>query len=132
MADTKHNLLTALLLTLTAIVAATACDSGDDIDPIVGYWESRETIAGERDELELDDTLRGEARIYFYFAGDPVYADFDVEGQNRGGGRYDLELDCDGDCSELDFEMDCELRANDRLECSATSWLSGVELEWER
>jgi len=120
-------------LPMLAALALGACAQEDDgPDPLIGSWESRDSVAGERNELQIDPDLRGDATIWFFFEGDLYYADFDVSARVlEEGSRYELEMQCEG-CSDFDFDMDCDLVYDDRLECDGDGPWADYVFEWER
>jgi hypothetical protein len=119
---------------LAMIVLATACDSGDPPDPIVGSWRSTDVIGGDRNELELEDDLAGEAVLHFYYDDDYddglYFAEFDVIADPQREGEYALYFECLGNCSDLDFTAKCELRA-DELDCTGQDDWSNYTMRWE-
>ena len=115
---------------LFILLSVSACDQGQEQDPVIGDWESAERIGSERNELEIDDDLEGEAVIYAFFEGDPVFVEFDVE-VDEDGGDYELDFECQGDCASLDFTLDCEFDG-DELECDGDGVWSEYEFVWRR
>lgn len=103
----------------------------EPLDPLVGAWTSTMRIADEHNELDLDERLRGDATIHFYFDGAAYYGDFDVTGERLAGGRYELRFDCIGDCSDFDFDASCNLYG-DRLDCEGDGLWEDYEFTWER
>lgn len=98
----------------------------------VGDWEGADSVAGERNALELEDGGRGQAEIYFFYGGDAYRAEFDVEWEEQDG-EIVVDLECDGDCSDLDFEMECEMsRDEEEMECDGDGSFSDYDFEWER
>jgi hypothetical protein len=105
----------------------------DKPDPLIGKWESRDRIAGERNELEIEDDLDGEALVFAYpSGGDTLYEfEFDVTVERTDDGEYDIDMECIGNCTELDFTMECQLD-DDELECDATDLWETYDFRWQR
>ena len=124
--------ITARRLVCSAMMLiATGCEPSEDSpDPIVGSWQSSERVANEHNEMEIDPDLEGEATIYFFIGEEAYYADFDVVAKPDGGHDYELEFDCQGSCSDLDFEAECELDG-DELECEGDGNWEEYEFSWE-
>lgn len=100
-------------------------------EAVVGTWES-DGAGSARNRMDVADDMTGEATIYFYYDDDLYSADFDVDATEHDGG-YDFELTCRGDCNELDFTMECDLRGDDdELRCSGNGLWEDYELEWEK
>ena len=131
--STPHT-ITPRSLVLAALALSLPLVSGceDDPDPIIGRWESTDPIGNSENTLEIDSDMRGESRIYFYQGDGYYYADFDVDVRViEKGARYELDLSCEGNCGELDFEMECDLITDDRLECEGDGTWSTYDFEWE-
>jgi len=118
-------------------------------EAVLGEWESTERIGDKRHSLDLSEDGEGAAKIRFYFTDDGysilVVAQMDVRWEDRGEGRYILDLECDkvklpelgestSDCAELDFEMECDLYgdAEDELECDGEGVFEDFDFEWRR
>lgn len=114
-----------------ALCLGACLEPKDDPDPLIGDWQSTERVGGENNEMEIDSDLEGEATIYFYIGDEAYFADFDVVAFDTGSGRYELEFECEGACSELDFFARCTLDG-DELECSGDGPWSEYEFVWER
>jgi hypothetical protein len=124
--------MTKLPLALLAMIAFTGCPDGEEIDPIVASWESTNTIGTQRNTLELDEQLRGDARIRA-FAGEALLEiDYDVVAQAKGNGRYILDMKCsEGACTVFDFEMDCNMKAGgDEMTCDAEGLWANYRFDW--
>lgn len=102
----------------------------EPLDPLMGAWTSTMRIADEYNELELDESLEGDATLHFYFDGAAYYGDFDVTGERLAQGSYELAFDCSG-CSDFDFDASCDLYG-DRLDCEGDGLWEDYEFEWER
>lgn len=99
--------------------------------PAVGDWESKDRIQGERNELELEEAGRGQATLYFFFGEGFYEADFDVDWEEESNGELTLDLTCDGNCSELDFRMECTLAGDEEeMECDAEEPFRTYDFEW--
>ena len=123
--------MTKSLLSVLAIALSSLALNGCADDSLVGDWESADKLAGERNEMTIDEDGRGDARIYFFYDADVYYADFDIEWEVDGD-DYEIELDCDGS-SELDFTMECEISEDEtELECEGSDAFDDWEFEWER
>ena len=70
------------------------------------------------------------ATIYFYYQGEPFYADFEITVDPEGGDDYEVEFECIDSCSSLDFRADCELD-DDELECRANGDWEDYTFDWE-
>lgn len=122
---------------ICTFVLALSCLSGCQEDepapdPMIGAWQSRDSVAGQRNALEVRPDLRGEATIWFYYAEELYYADFDVRvSVIEKGARYELEMECDG-CADFDFDMECDMVYDDRLECDGDGPWESYAFEWER
>jgi hypothetical protein len=125
---TPHVPIGALLAMLAL---SGACAPPEELDPLVGSWTSTMRIADEYNEMALDADLVGDATIYFYFDGDAYYADFDVTAERRGQDLYQLDLECQGDCSDLDFAAWCDLLGR-ALVCEGNGGWEDYEFEWAR
>ena len=121
---------TALFMSVALSLAATACDTENVPEPVVGEWESKDRIGADHNEMEIEEDLEGEATIYFFAGGEGYFADFDVTVDPEGGSDYELEFDCRGGCSDLDFKAECELDG-DELECEGDGSWEEYEFEWE-
>lgn len=120
------NNRTLFALTMTLFTAGCAGPAA------VGDWEGKDTVAGERNTLELDEDGRGQAEIFFYFNGDAYRAEFDVEWEEKDD-QVVLELECEGDCADLDFDMECDVESDgEELDCEADGAFSDYDFEWER
>ena len=113
-------------LIITAI-ATSACT-----DDVVGSWEAKERIGTDRSEMTVTDDGTGEATIYFYYGEQRYFADFDIEWE-ADSDDYRLDMECDGDCSALDFEMRCELTDDaTTLDCNGSDAFDDYEFEWDK
>lgn len=100
---------------------------------IIGDWEGQDDVAGRKNELELEEDGKGEATVYFFFGDDLFEADYDVEWADEGDGEFELDLECEGDCSSFDFKMDCEMNADqDEMDCDGDERFSDYVFEWVR
>lgn len=117
-------------LLCAAAMTTAGCNSEAAPDPIIGAWESTERIGSELNEMEIEDDLEGEATLFFFIGEGAFVAEFDVVVDPEGDGDYELDYECQGDCRELDFTADCEMRG-DELECEGDGLWSDYELEWE-
>jgi hypothetical protein len=100
---------------------------------VVGDWESRDTVAGEHNEMALEEDGDGEATLYFYYDGEPFKADFDLEWEETDNGDIEIEFKCDGDCGSLDFTMECELNDDEtEMDCEGDEMWDSYEFEWDR
>jgi hypothetical protein len=116
----------------TVVAALLACAACSGVD-IAGDWESKDTVAGEHNELVVEENGTGEATLYFYIDGEPYKADFDVDWEERDNGDIDFDFACEGGCSNLDFTMECELNEDsDEMECKGDNGWENYEFEWER
>jgi hypothetical protein len=123
--------VTKLASALFAALLFAGCP-GEEIDPIVASWESADTIGSQRNKLELDEQLQGEARIRAYSGETLLEIDFDVTAVARGGGRYVLDMECaEGACSAFDFKMSCTMSAGqDEMRCDAEGLWAKYAFEW--
>ena len=121
----KHKMIAAALALSPMLVA---CAS-----PAQGDWVSVDRVASERNELSLDDDDKGDARIYYYYDDQAYYADFDVEWEDQGDSIV-IDLECDGDCGSLDFELECELSGDDddEMDCDGDGVFAEYRFEWKR
>jgi hypothetical protein len=119
---------------LATVFAATGCPGEVEETPeqaLVGDWQGRELIGGERNVLSIDDNMHGESVIYFYLDDGLYYAEFEVEIADVAGDRVELDFECDGNCASLDFTMDCEL-TGDSMSCDGSDLFSEYAFDWER
>jgi hypothetical protein len=121
----------AMLVGLVGLLMVAGCPATESEEPVVGDWRSRELVGGQHNVLTLEDDLRGDAVIYFYIEGSLYYAEFEVEVRDHSGDRYELDFECDGNCSNLSFTMDCTLRGED-MDCEGSDLFSEYDFEWER
>jgi len=124
--------VTAFVLGLCYMAVAAACSEEEEKTPaVVGDWEAADEWCGYKDELEIEDDLKGDARIYLICDnGTAYYCDYDVEVE-KDGDVWVFDLECDAD-SSADFEMECEVDGDD-MECEGSDGaLDGVDFEWER
>lgn len=124
----------AAVFGLGSMMVAAACSEEDDSPPaIVGEWEAAEDWYGFTDELEIEDDLKGEAKIGLIYDDEEdvvSYCEYDVEAE-KDGDTWVLDLECDVD-SYYDFEMECEIDG-DEMECEGSDGhLDNVEFEWEK
>jgi hypothetical protein len=124
---------TAAIVTLCATFALTGCPVQSGSDPIVAEWKGETAVGSYYNSLEVDDDMSGEATLYYYDSeGYLYYADFRVDVEVTGGGEYTLGMECKGDCSWADFDMDCELNSDaDGLDCEGDGIWAAYEFEWE-
>jgi len=116
-------------MAMAVCLATTACGPS----PAVGDWESKDRIQSDRNELELEEDGRGQSTLYFFYGEDFYEVDFDVDWEEESNGDLTLEYTCDGNCSELDFGMDCTLSSDEEeMECDAEEPFRGYEFEWVR
>jgi len=151
---TIKNIWVSGLIALTGIaflVVLSACQPEDEEpEPIIGDWQSTEELEcngygsySDRNKLEIDDDLEGEATIYaahWNSDEDDVECsviEYEVEVEvDKKGKEYTLKLECDEendsmyDCSDLDFELECELD-DDEMECDGDELFGDYEFEWE-
>lgn len=125
-----------LLLLVFIAAALFGCKDDEESpqpDPIFGDWEAASDVGGETSELEIGENYEGEGTIFFYMDSTLYYADFDFSVEAKGGGEYEFDMECDGDCSDLDFTMDCEINeAGDELDCEGDGGWESYEFEWEK
>ena len=122
-----------LFAVLTTLALAACPNSDSEPDPIAGDWRSSESIGGNRNTLEIDDDLAGTAKVFFAIEGDLFFANFDVVVSPERDGEYTVDMECDGACGELDFEMECEITSSgSRLECEGDGLWGGYPFEWKR
>ncbi len=113
--------------TLAVLVTASGCT-----DAIIGDWEAKDSFSSsERNDMTIDDDDTGKATIFFSYGGDNYKADFDIEWESLGDDEYDLEMECDGNCSELDFTMECDLKDED-MDCKGEDMWENYDFEWEK
>ncbi len=125
----RTRLLTFCAAMLSGCIGLTGCAQ----PAIIGDWESSEQLGGQRDELELEEDERGAALIWVTSEGRLIAIEYDVEWREDGTDRYEVDLECDGDCASLDFTMDCEMRGDDdEMKCDADGIFNNFEFEWER
>lgn len=123
------NNKTLTTFAMASCLASTACGPA----PVVGDWESKDRIQGERNALELDDDGRGQATLYFFFGENFYEADFDVDWEEESNGDVTLDLACDGNCGELDFRMECALSSDEEeMDCDGEEPFRTYEFEWVR
>jgi hypothetical protein len=122
----------SVLLAIAALAGCTSVEDGPD--PIVSSWESAEPVGGFYNSLEIEDDLSGDATIYFYASdGYLYYLEFDVEAEIDEAGRYTLELECNGDCGDYDFEMECDMSSlGDEMDCDGDGIWSQYAFEWKQ
>ena len=119
-------------------LAVLGCDAA--YKPAVGQWISQQAINGEYNEMDVDRDYGGDATLYFYITGDDTfyYQDFILELTEadiiNGEHKMKFDMECDGSCSDWDFEMTCELsRDQDELECEGDgNWETYEMFDWER
>jgi hypothetical protein len=109
------------------LLAGTACTPEEEPDPIIGFWRSTDSVGGERNELEIDAGLVGTATIYFYIGESLFYADFTAVAFAIQDRRYEIEMICDGGCSELNFEMECVMIDERNLRCEGDGAFSSYQ-----
>jgi hypothetical protein len=114
----KRTVLTALIATLP-----TGCFVGGEEQPVMGRWQSVDTVDTHPNTVFIDDDLFGSATIYYYLDDDPTlyYTEYLVVATAVERDRsYDLEMICDEDfeCSSLDFTMSCRVIDGTNMSCS--------------
>ena len=123
----------AAVFGLGFMMFALACTEAEEgPPPVVGDWESAEDWCGFTDEMEVEDDLKGEAKIALYCdEGTAWYCEYDLEVE-KDGSVWVFDLECGGN-SEYDFEMECEIDG-DTMECEGTDgYLDGYDdFEWEK
>ena len=105
------------LTTVFAMLAVAAC-----ADPMEGEWESDRNACGERSDFTVDDELQAKGTAWFVVAGGCQRCDFDATLEDRGDGRYDIEVDFD-DCvcptnGSKSADGECKLNSDEtRVDC---------------
>lgn len=104
-------------------------------EPLVGDWKGGGDGAARENEMSIFDDGKGDGTIYFY-SPDPedtsLYkADFDIQWTALDDGRYDLEFECQGNCSDWDFTMDCMMFEDEKtMRCDGDGVWSDYDFEW--
>lgn len=131
---TTSTMPTKLPIVLGAGLLASAClltacpAAEEEPDRLIGLWRSTESIGGNRNELEIGPDLIGSATIYFYFDESLYYADFTaVAFADEPNRLYEIEMLCEGGCSEFDFQMDCIMVSDSELKCDGDGGFEGYE-----
>lgn len=142
------NAWTTIKKIVTVGIAAVAL-AGCAGEPVLGEWESTERVGEKRHTLDLSEEGEGTAAIRFYIDVEGysvlTIAEMDLRWEDRDDGRYRIDLECDevrfpefgestSDCSEVDFEMECELFGDDEdsLECDGDGLFESFDFEWRR
>jgi hypothetical protein len=143
---------TIVAMALALGVALAACGGTEPVDPIEGEWESKDKVAGKRNQLMLLNTtgaLSGEATVYAYLTieGYQVKAEFrfDADASMRREGRYRVDLRASKLCfpelskcfttdlGDYDTELDCRLDSlGDELECDGDGAFASYEFTWRK
>lgn len=105
-------------------------------DPVAGQWESADPVGASFNRMLINEDLTGDALLYFYLPDDPNihYLNFYLlELAHTPGVEYVWHLECDGDCDEADFQMTCQMRADQTtMGCSADGVWSDYGFLWEK
>lgn len=120
------------------LLGALGCDAA--YKPAVGDWISQQSIDGGYNEMDVHRDYTGDAKIFFYVAGDETFyfADFEIELTEaeivRNDHKMRFDMECDGSCGDFDFTMNCELSIDEEeLECEGDGLWETYELfDWER
>jgi len=106
---------------------------------VEGEWESEGRIGGKRSEMAVFGDGTGEAKLYFTSSGDLNSEKFDFSWEERGSGRFDLDMDCQsstlvqGNCAAADFTMDCHSASKgDELDCDGSDSYQNFSWTFER
>ncbi len=79
----------------------------------------------------MEEGGRGSATVFAYADGELYEIEFDLDWRDTGSNRYELEMECDGNCRSLDFTMECDL-SDDDMKCSGDEAWSDFDFKWER
>jgi len=123
----KTNRLFNLAAAAVALLTATGCASN-----LEGNWESEERINGKYNTMYIDADGTGEATLRFSLGSKNYFADFSIEWEETDDG-YEIDMECEGNCSDLDFTMTCKER-NDgaTLKCKGDGKWSEYGFKWSK
>lgn len=103
-------------------------------EPLVGEWKGDGDGASRENEMTIFEDGTGEAELYYYGGedGSTLFSlDFDIKWTALDSGRYDLEFECEGNCSDVDFTMDCTMYEEaETMSCDGDKLWADYDFEW--
>jgi hypothetical protein len=123
------------------LMCATLFGCSDESDSVVGNWQSKGVVYGQRNAMSVDDAGSGKATLYIMFVdqGQNVAGRFEFDATWRERAEdFEFGMECTrtpfGTCEPADdFDMECILATEGAdLNCTGSNNWSEYEFAWAR